>query len=252
VRDNLERDARIHLNRVVETPTYHVDVSCKKEWVAATPVAVTKKVEEPIVSIPTSAAFQDKCTHLGPHDEFLGCVRLNGRAYDVYVFDNMATGVMHVCLRFGDAPADYLSPGPVETFINWHSGEEEIYTSARPLVVAWLEKRRSRRMLPVHGMWPGSNANERFTFLGTVVSEDDRKFDVWIRTYAGEHRVYIRFDGGRYTYTDHGVVAEFLSKSSRSSVENIAVMMVRSWDAEQLSRSWAAGLGASAQKEKKS
>lgn len=252
VRDNLEREGRVHLNRVIETPTYHVHVSPKTEWVAATPVEVTKKVEKR-TDKPDGAMFLDACNHHGPRDQFLGCVRLDGTAYDVYVFQTSAFSEMHVCLRFGNMRGDYLFHGTVESFIDEaRNSTDPVYTATWPLVAKWFEEQRSNKLLPVHGMWPGSNANERFTFLGTVVSEDDRKFDVWIRTYAGEHRVYIRFDGGRYTYTDHGVVAEFLSKSSRSSVENIAVMMVRSWDAEQLSRSWAAGLGASAQKEKKS
>lgn len=89
-------------------------------------------------------AHPDACGHNRPRDRFLGTVAANGRAVDVYVYQDNALGeppIMHLCLRYARRACAYASPGDVGDFVQRWTGRADAppeYRAALPLVIAWL------------------------------------------------------------------------------------------------------------------
>jgi len=88
--------------------------------------------------------FTDRCAHDRPRDRFLGTVVVGNNFYDVYVYQDNALDAavpdMHVCLRYGEKPSEYISPGPVARFMSIER-PNTVYLETRPLIAAWLKRK---------------------------------------------------------------------------------------------------------------
>ena len=89
--------------------------------------------------------FTDYCKHDRPRDRFLGTVAVGDNLYDVFVYQNNALDAsvpdMHVCLRYGEMPSEYISPGNVQGFVTQIRHHNTVYAAAFPLIVAWQKRR---------------------------------------------------------------------------------------------------------------
>ena len=90
----------------------------------------------------------DHCEHDRPRDRFLGTVQVGAKFYDVHVYQDNAladTPDMHVCLRYGDKPSEYCSPGNASEFVKRceRGNVSPQYLAALSLVKAWEESEAS-------------------------------------------------------------------------------------------------------------
>lgn len=93
------------------------------------------------------SAWPDACGHTRPRDKFLGTVEVEGKRLDVHVYQDNAldapTPDMHVCIRYGAEPQDYLSPGEAGDFVRRCMSGLKVpqeYMAALPLVAREISK----------------------------------------------------------------------------------------------------------------
>jgi hypothetical protein len=59
--------------------------------------------------------FPNCCNH--PEGTFVAPFEFEGRKYDIYVYPGDAIPRPHVCMRYGDERHEYISPGPLDVFL---------------------------------------------------------------------------------------------------------------------------------------
>jgi hypothetical protein len=88
--------------------------------------------------------WHDCCRHDRPLDKFIGTFVVNNRYYDLWVYQDNALGEppdMNLCIRYGNEDSNYISPGPIDMFLestgNPHDcrSEDPVYREARKLLV---------------------------------------------------------------------------------------------------------------------
>lgn len=90
-----------------------------------------------------SPRWVDQCGHNRPRDKFLGRADFDATECDVYVYqDNSlsAKADMHLCIRYGNKPHEYASPGPVRSYMRGHRAWDGLSKKVRLLLQEWLEK----------------------------------------------------------------------------------------------------------------
>ena len=73
--------------------------------------------------------WMNECGH--PAESYIGSFEYRGEAYDVYVFDQRDD--QHVCIRYGNEPEKYYSPGRIQDFLR-NSTHLEIYQRAYKII----------------------------------------------------------------------------------------------------------------------
>lgn len=88
--------------------------------------------------------WADECCHDGPLGKFLGRVSFTNAPYDVYVYQysprDTKKADMHLCIRYGNKPHEYASPGPVSSYMRSRVIGDGLSEKVRPLVQEWLDK----------------------------------------------------------------------------------------------------------------